>query len=716
MSDSFTEKGDLAGATASSQPGEPATHTSLHHRVQARNPAAAGDEGSDDIAELPLHDADGGDGKSERAPPSFAQSQLHTIIRRQILRPRDGSGVKVSRRPSRFANLPVELGFAGWGKIQWTALSPEDIASAEKRICDADAKILGQWVGAAVVGNDLLGSVFYAFPAVSAVAGIYSPISLFIATCILFIFRPIMIELASAIPVSGSNYMYLLNSTKRYVALAAATITLLDNLATAVVSAATSTVYIEGDVDLPFSPVWLTVILLLLFSIVAASGLRESASLAFVILAIHVVTMIALMLASIVSWARHGNAVLTANWAAARPPGVADALRSIFYGVCLSFLGMTGFECTPDYLSNIKRGRYPRVLRNLLWPAVFLNGPLMLLVFASLPAAQITGSANILSRLGGIVAGRWMRIWIVVDACICLCAGILTGIISNIALFERLTRDRVLPNIIMRPLPRTGAQGVSIVVFLALCCILYATSAGKLEIVSLMFATAFLAVVGLFALSLLMVNFHRGRIPRSPRTSVWIISFALLLVLAMLGGNIALDPRTIGYFAAYFIALFGVLCLFANPVTPLQWAYWLLDQVPSRGWVRRFAERIAGTITRLRHKPVACLVKTDQIDTLLEMMLYVQDNEPTSCVKIVHFYANSIDTIPSELEANTHIIDEAFPHITVDLLFVQAAFTPAAVEALSHKLGIRRNMMFMRSFSESFPYEFDEMGTRIIGL
>lgn len=122
--------------------------------------------------------------------PSFAQSQLHTIIRRQIARPRDGSGTKASRRPSRFANLPIELGFAGWGKVQWTTLSSGEITAAEESLSKADEKVLGQWVGAAVVGNDLLGSgarwllprrypklidsdaVFYAFPVVAAVAGI----------------------------------------------------------------------------------------------------------------------------------------------------------------------------------------------------------------------------------------------------------------------------------------------------------------------------------------------------------------------------------------------------------------------------------------------------------------------------------------------------------------------------------------------------------------
>ncbi|KZV90196.1 hypothetical protein EXIGLDRAFT_677363 [Exidia glandulosa HHB12029] len=649
-------------------------------------------------------------------PPSFAQSQLHTIIRRQIARPRDGSGVKVSKRPSRFANLPIELGFAGWGKVQWTALSHDELAAAEAKLRDADEKVLGQWVGAAVVGNDLLGSVFYAFPAVAVVAGIYSPISLFVATCILFIFRPIMVELASAIPVSGSNYMYLLNSTKRFAALAAATVKLLDNVATAVVSAAASTVYIEGEVDLPFSPIWLTILLLILFSIVAVAGLKESASLAFVILALHIATMLALMISSAVSWGVHGNAILRHNWAIARAPDTAGALKSIFYGVCLSFLGMTGFECAPDYISSMKRGRYPLVLRNLLWPAVFLNSTLMLLAFASLPFSEIAGSPNILSQLGYVVAGRWLRIWVTVDACVCLCAGILTGIISNIALFERLTKDRVLPKFVMHPLPRSGAQWVSILAFLIICCILYLTTGGKLQIVSLMFTTAFLAIVGLFALSFLMINFHRSRLPRTPRTSVWLGFFALLLTLVMLGGNVALDPRTIAYFAAYFAVLFAILCLFANPVTPLQWAYWMLDQVSVLHRRTGLAQRIVLAITRFRRKPVACLIKTDQVDELLEMILYVQDNEPTSCVKLIHFYESSIDAIPSELEANMHIIDEAFPHITVDLLFVQAPFTPNAIEALSEKIHVPRNMMFMNSFSDSFPYGLDEMGTRIIGL
>jgi hypothetical protein len=68
------------------------------------------------------------------------------------------------------------------------------------------------------------------------------------------------------------------------------------------------------------------------------------------------------------------------------------------------------------------------------------------------------------------------------------------------------------------------------------------------------------------------------------------------------------------------------------------------------------------------------------------MLLYVQKNEETSCVKMVYFNNDAEGGIPSELEANaksmrfsscfisylTHVLilvlDEAFPEITVDLV------------------------------------------------
>jgi len=71
---------------------------------------------------------------------------------------------------------------------------------------------------------------------------------------------------------------------------------------------------------------------------------------------------------------------------------------------------------------------------------------------------------------------------------------------------------------------------------------------------------------------------------------------------------------------------------------------------------------------------------------------------------------------PSEMEANAKILDEAFPEITIDLIFIEDSFTPSCVAALAHQLQIPRSLMFMSCPGDHFPHRVDEFGTRIIAL
>jgi hypothetical protein len=41
----------------------------------------------------------------------------------------------------------------------------------------------------------------------------------------------------------------------------------------------------------------------------------------------------------------------------------------------------------------------------------------------------------------------------------------------------------------------------------------------------------------------------------------------------------------------------------------------------------------------------------------------------------IHAY-EALDRIPSELEANSKILDEAFPAMTIDLVFLKGSFSP----------------------------------------
>ena len=132
-----------------------------------------------------------------------------------------------------------------------------------------------------------------------------SPISLLIATLSLFLWRPIIEELASAFSRSGSNYTYLyvlekcmnqrtystlnrVNSTTKSIALAAGAFALLDFATTITVSAATASAYIAGEYPLPF-PIYVGTILTLVTPVmISLSGLRESARVATGIMAFHV--------------------------------------------------------------------------------------------------------------------------------------------------------------------------------------------------------------------------------------------------------------------------------------------------------------------------------------------------------------------------------------------------------------------------------------------
>lgn len=91
------------------------------------------------------------------------------------------------------------------------------------------------------------------------------------------------------------------------------------------------------------------------------------------------------------------------------------------------FLTSTPIIGSPDYSCTVRPSHFPKVLRNMHLPTIALYAPLILVVFAILPTEAIIGGSNVLSALAESAAGRWMRIWVVVDASIVLSAGVLTG-------------------------------------------------------------------------------------------------------------------------------------------------------------------------------------------------------------------------------------------------------------------------------------------------
>jgi len=85
-------------------------------------------------------------------------------------------------------------------------------------------------------------------------------------------------------------------------------------------------------------------------------------------------------------------------------------------------------------------------------------------------------------------------------------------------------------------------------------------------------------------------------------------------------------------------------------------------------------------------------------------------------IKLVHLY-DRIEDIPSEFEANYRILDEIYPSVTIELVFVQARFNPQSIIAVSKRLGVPTSLCFIQCPGEAFQWTLGELqGVRIIML
>lgn len=359
---------------------------------------------------------------------------------------------------------------------------------------------------------------------------------------------------------------------------------------------------------------------------------------------------------------------------------------------------------------------------------------LALLVVALLPLSKALSANNVLSLLAQVSSsgtGPWLKYIVVIDAVVVLAGGILTGTQATIGLTQALASDSLISRHMLRKLPKTGAYWAATCLFLCLTLILCATSSFNLATLSSIFSMAFLAVMTFFPLSALLVVWNRPNLPRTPKCGLALIFFAAAVGLIAIGGNIALSPVALLQTVIYLLAIAAVLYLYKNRVSFAHGLVWLLDEswifesttaraVKSKGNtgsgdddkapLRRLRRRLIRWIGRQRRgEPIVFFTKTDEISHLNRALRYVEENEHTSRVIVVHCFDEIVE-IPSELEANAQLIDEAYPRITVDLVFVESRFDPVIVEALSQKLDVAKSRMFVGVIHDEQEHELADFG------
>lgn len=238
----------------------------------------------------------------------------------------------------------------------------------------------------AICGNDISSSCLYVSALTILYAGQFAWISLLIVAVVLFLFRRIYGEVVGALPLNGGAYNALLNTTSKQMASAAACLTILSYMATAVISANEAMHYLHNMAQwLPVETA--TVVLLALFMGLALVGIGESAVVAVAIFITHLVSLSLLVLAGgwFLLW--HGGATFAFNWQQPLPEG--GFSTALFLGFSAAMLGISGFESSANFVEEQQPGVFRKTLRNMWAVVSFFNPLIALLVLCIIPLAQV---------------------------------------------------------------------------------------------------------------------------------------------------------------------------------------------------------------------------------------------------------------------------------------------------------------------------------------
>jgi len=596
--------------------------------------------------------------------------------------------------------------FPGWG----TARRIQDLQTEGVRITHLDQQHkhkLGTWPSTAICGNDITSSCLYVSALCAAQAGAYAPVALGIVAAVLYLFRRIYAEVGSALPLNGGTYTVLLNTANKKLAAAAACLTLLSYVATAVISAGEAMHYAHNlwhGLDV-FSA---TLLLLGAFALLNLVGISESSIVALGIFVFHMLTLTVLCTLAGAKVFQDPS-LLAANWSTPAPGGLG---RALFFGFAAAMLGISGFESSANFIEEQKPGVFPRTLRNM-WIAVAVFNPLIsLLSLGLLPLAAIQEvPPDLLAEMGERSLGPALRTWVSLDAVLVLSGAVLTSYVGVTGLVRRMSLDQCLPQFLLSENRWRGTNHWIILGFFAVCCSIMAMTGGDVTTLAGVYTLSFLAVMALYAAGNMMLKSTRSRLPRAVVASWPSVLVALVAVLIGLVGNVMLDPAYVRVFGVYFsaaAAIVGVMFLRVQLLKlVLAVSRALVDRVMALNeWLRA---GVVGKIEDINSRRVVYFTKNADPAELNRAALYVLENEPTNHMQVVFAYGDETD-VPKDLAKHLRTIDHLYPQLRIDFLAVKGTFGPALIEQLSRRLTVPKNYMFIGTPGDRFPHRIETLG------
>ncbi len=596
--------------------------------------------------------------------------------------------------------------FAGWGRAERIS-NLETLRLPIRHLDQPHKHTLGTWRATAICGNDISSSVLYVSALCAAQAGVLAPLVLLIVAGVLYLYRKVYAEVGSALPQNGGTYTVLLNTTNKRVAAGAACLTLLSYVATAVISANEGMHYAHhlwAGVDVFRA----TVGILAAFALLGILGISESAVVALGIFVLHILTLTVLTV-SCTAVVMHDPTLLVENW---RLPSIETLPHALFFGFAAAMLGISGFESSANFIEEQKEGVFPKTLRNMWITVAVFNPALSLLSLGLLPLARIQEvPPDLLARMGDAALGRPLAALVSVDAVLVLSGAVLTSFVGVTGLVRRMALDRCLPQFLLQENRWRGTNHWILLGFFALCASILTITAGRIEALAGVYTLAFLSVMALFAVGNMLLKSRRGRLPREVRAGWPTVSAALVAVLVGLVGNVVLDPITLEIFEGYFAATVAVVAVMFLRLEILKVGLFVSRALVERlttasSWVHA---AILREMERINERPMVYFTKGDNMATLNQAALYVLDNEQTSRLKVVHVYDQE-HRIPPDLAGHLRVVDHLYPQLRIDFVAVKGTFGPEQVEALSRRLGVPKNYMFIGTPGDRFPHRIEDLG------
>jgi len=123
--------------------------------------------------------------------------------------------------------------------------------------------------------------------------------------------------------------------------------------------------------------------------------------------------------------------------------------------------------------------------------------------------------------------------------------------------------------------------------------------------------------------------------------------------------------------------------------------------------------RISKKLKSYQDVPFVFYCKHDDLHLLNKAIIYIQNNEQTNKIIIVHCENNITNT--DLLQEHVKLMDLLYPKIKISLLIIDSPFSPAIVEWVSGSLNVPINAMFISCPDENFAIKVNQLrGMRII--